>query len=378
MKKVYSKLLIIMMLMLLAGCTNTEGEGGTNGNNGNITKTADGNENNGNNGSNSGLTDGKNNTGTSDNDGNGKDAAGNTGGTGSTDNGGSTDMGRFAKDATITYLKWNHRGTAMEPYYIVRTEDGGCRWLISYDEENPENGTRVSNMFTSEGDLKKFSDALIAAGIVKWDGFSKSSSLGDWILDGDDGFTLEIMFSDGNTMTASGYNSFPENYSEVVGIIMDTFRKHEDYSGYYPTELPADAEMTRISIKIGSPFALTNASGEKFNIELSTSWKKWIITLSDPRGRFLEKGTYINEYDDTEKSLHLEDYAKLLDKYGMFALNQQTEDYDFEKGDQYIDISGSFDNGKELMIRKNVTEEEYKDFITEFITMTYEYYNKMK
>lgn len=286
---------------------------------------------------------------------------------------GGKNIERFADDAQIVAFKWNHSGSALEPYYIVKSEENGSRWLISIDGENPENAERVSNVLSDSSDLKAFSDALLAAGILKWDGFSMSRSLGKSVLDGDDGFSLEITFSDGNTLVANGYNAFPDNYSGITAIIRDTFKAHEDYSRYYPTVIPDDTAVDDLVIRIGSPFAPPNASGEQFKIELNESRKQWIVTLSDPKGRFLDKGTYISEYAEDTESLPFDKYTELLDRYGFFALNGQTEDFSSEKGDQYININGYFADGRCIEIRKTVNEDDYKAFITEFIEMTHKY-----
>lgn len=66
-------------------------------------------------------------------------------------------------------------------------------------------------------------------------------------------------------------------------------------------------------------------------------------------------------------------YTEILDRYGFFALNGQTEDFSSEKGDQYINISGYFTDGRCIEIRKTVNEDDYKAFITEFIEMTNKY-----
>lgn len=283
----------------------------------------------------------------------------------------------FPDDAQIVSFKWNHSGMAMEPYYILREEDDGWKWIISMDDENPEEGYHASIVVSDKADVEEFSRALIDAGILRWDGYYKSKSLGPYIQDGDDGFSLYLTLSDGSEMEAHGYNAFPKEYSEVSDIIYRYFSQHEDYSQYYPKQMP-NAPLYRISIKMGSPYASQN--DRFYRLELTPSWKQWIVELRDPHGDYLPEKTDIYEYGETEKELPLEDVKALLDKYDIISMNNETESWQWSEGMVYLDIWGYFDTEDDKMIelRQCVKEEDYADFIKEFIETSQNICKKMK
>ena len=58
-------------------------------------------------------------------------------------------------------------------------------------------------------------DIVQANNVILWDGFSESNSM---LLDGTH-FSITLKFSDGTTVNANGYGSFPEDYGNVSRAI---------------------------------------------------------------------------------------------------------------------------------------------------------------
>lgn len=283
----------------------------------------------------------------------------------------------FPDDIAITSLKFQERSTAMLPYYIVRQEDDGYHWYVTTDDENLMNGNRPSNVVTDEAPVQELFRALLDAGILEWDGYNKSRSLGPGVRDGDSGFHLVLGLSDGSTLEAHGYNTYPDNYNEIEKIISEAFAPNQDYSEYYPTKMPEE-QLASIDIKIGSPYE--SPASRMLKISLSAGWKQWAIVMKDPYGKYIDKEFTISAYDTTETPLPLEEFGQLLDKYDILSLNSVGRSPDNEDGDEYIQIFGYFegDSQKLIDLHKSVKSEDYEDFIREFVDMTLAFYDTVK
>ena len=60
-------------------------------------------------------------------------------------------------------------------------------------------------------------DVIESFDVASWDGFDKSAK---YVLDGE-GFSLEIQFTDGSSISARGDNRFPDRYFEAMGEIWE-------------------------------------------------------------------------------------------------------------------------------------------------------------
>lgn len=281
----------------------------------------------------------------------------------------------FPEDIAITALCFHRFSTAMEPYYIMRPEEDGIHWYVSRDEEDPASGYMASNVITDASPAEAFSKALIDAGVLKWDGYSRSKPLPRGLLDGDNGFSLKLTLSDGSTLEARGSNIYPSNYSEIQALIYDTFEAHEDYSKYYPTSLPEE-ELKRIEIKIGSPY--TSQYTPLYSVSLIESYKQWAVVLRDPRGEYLEAETIISAYAETEDPLPFDEYAGLLQKYDILAMNGTHDNWENQTNATFLQVFGFFEGDKMVEIHRTIDLDEYDGFIREFIGMTKTYYESVK
>ena len=88
-------------------------------------------------------------------------------------------------------------------------------------EDSEDLPVRYKHVTEEAGDA--FFTSLAEAGVLTWDGFEKSKSLGKYVLDGDNGFEIKLLLSDGTTMHALGSNIYPAYYSEVSRLIFEQF-----------------------------------------------------------------------------------------------------------------------------------------------------------
>ena len=75
--------------------------------------------------------------------------------------------------------------------------------------------------------MRELAAVIDELGLRSWDGFEGSSN---HVLDGS-GFNLEIDFTDGSAVRASGDNCFPENFGEAKKAIDELFRAYMEKHG---------------------------------------------------------------------------------------------------------------------------------------------------
>ena len=277
-------------------------------------------------------------------------------------------------------LKFHQTGSADDIHFSIRELQEGYEVRMSYDElfwmdmddydSEEDSSVRVSRVIVDQEEINDLMDRLLEYDVLSWDGFDRSESLEEGLLDGDSGFELKMLLSDGRIINASGYNAFPPNSDAIIGILTGFFYSHEDYSSYYPAVFP---EGDPAVLEILCP-AYTDNRTEYFRIELYSSGK-WAFSFQDPEGHFLDAGTSISEYGFAD-TLPFDRYISLLKEYGFEPYNQT----DCNDGDtkQYLSVTLYYEDGKEYAYRSNVYPENYEDFRKELIPMMYEDYLKLK
>lgn len=103
---------------------------------------------------------------------------------------------------------------AIAKFYASRMIEGG---FASYEIAMDVDGYRVS---VDEGPerpiatdaVDELMSAVDAYDVAAWDGFHEA----DYNVEDGENFRLEIRFTDGTAVLASGDNAFPENYSEAM------------------------------------------------------------------------------------------------------------------------------------------------------------------
>ena len=98
--------------------------------------------------------------------------------------------------------------------YDYREEDGkhtAYFWLANEYDPYP---VPVEDVWVDQ-----LQDIVQAYNVILWDGFKGSDSM---LLDGDS-FSFSLAFSDGTTVNASGYGSFPSGYGDASAEIKEHF-----------------------------------------------------------------------------------------------------------------------------------------------------------
>ena len=96
--------------------------------------------------------------------------------------------------------------------------------LINKPEGYPEDKTISAEL--DEDTMEEIIDMLNYYNVASWNGFNKSDKT---VLDGTD-FDFNIVTKNDEKISASGYMKFPRNYSEVVGKLINIFKRTLDKS----------------------------------------------------------------------------------------------------------------------------------------------------
>ena len=132
-------------------------------------------------------------------------------------------MGLSKKEVEISEIKSLYftytRGYAMNAYVVYDLNcDDNC--ILKYKPYgiDIEEAKKVK---VSMDTIKKVKDILLKYEVSKWNGFNKTDNN---VLDGDS-FHLSIFMKDGESISASGYMTWPKNYGEVKVELDNLFNK---------------------------------------------------------------------------------------------------------------------------------------------------------
>ena len=106
---------------------------------------------------------------------------------------------------TLSRLFVSRNGSIAFPFFEITLEPDGYVLTVNGETSCPMDGA----------DEAAIMRVFAAYGLAAWDGFSKSN---EGVLDGE-GFLLEIEFTDGTSVHASGSNAFPSHYHEAMGAL---------------------------------------------------------------------------------------------------------------------------------------------------------------
>ena len=87
--------------------------------------------------------------------------------------------------------------------YTITMDDGGYHVSVDEGPEEP----------ISTDVLDELMNVIGTYDVAAWDGFKES----DYNVEDGENFLLEIRFTDGTGIVASGDNAFPDNYSDAMG-----------------------------------------------------------------------------------------------------------------------------------------------------------------
>ena len=122
-----------------------------------------------------------------------------------------------ATDAKVSYFCFYTSGSStydFNSYKVLQDEETGEMMLLCELHYNESYSIPADEAFLSQ------IEALVAEhDLWTWNGFKKTNSL---IQDGDS-FSLYVTFADGNSIEASGNNSYPQGYGGVYEAIEELF-----------------------------------------------------------------------------------------------------------------------------------------------------------
>lgn len=298
--------------------------------------------------------------------------------------------------AQLTGLYMNRQGMAMEPYYILRTTDSGTYMKITTtspddynmwkDEdtdsleqpaeyfgfvETVKDVERASLVLLEEEDLiRQLEDIIVTYGALGWDGYSESYSL-EGVLDGDMSYSFYLEFSDGTKVDLQSYNSCPAGFDELYSEVVEIFQSNSDYSGYMAKNF-TDSPCTYLEVE----FWDKEDRNAYYSLRLRDSSNQWSVTLNDPSGRFLEKGTDISEYKEMEEKLPFERFLNIMTEYQTQEWNGY-ESTDSHPGGNFTMLM-YFEDGKEFEARGNLYPDGFEEFRQAFVEEIYDFYEDVK
>ena len=120
-------------------------------------------------------------------------------------------------DSNITSFKYSYGSYASGYYsYSLFIEDGKVLFLTE-----GKNGIDLSiNKEVDSSYLTELEEIINSNGIYEWNGFNKSDNS---ITDGR-GFELKVVYENGETIEASGYEVFPTNYEDCQQALIEFFQ----------------------------------------------------------------------------------------------------------------------------------------------------------
>ena len=132
-------------------------------------------------------------------------------------------------NARISSFYYSHRGSISYDIYsydVVKNEETG-EMSVNYEL----NCGYETYTLPADAELMQELTALVHThDLHKWDGFAKSDSM---IMDGS-GFSLGVSFENGDGITASGSNSFPNGYGDASRAIDELFMGYLKKHGITP------------------------------------------------------------------------------------------------------------------------------------------------
>lgn len=242
--------------------------------------------------------------------------------------------------------------------------------MLSFVNVSPEEGSA-------------FFAELTEAGILSWDGFSESGNIPAGMRDGQDFFTLRVLFEDGQVLKASGSNAYPDGYNDIMKIVNKFFANHVDYSKYYPTEFP-DEVPSSLFIKIGTD---TPAADFYAEVEILGKERKWWTSVKDKKGVLLAPETFLVDVgivpEETPERLQYQRFIDILKRHDMGklnnakpAVNDGNVNDEFDRKALSVNILYSGNRRYQLMF--NAKTAEYKDFFMDVAKEILAYHEEIK
>lgn len=311
----------------------------------------------------------------------------------------------LAQGAELTGLYMSHQSMAMQPYYMLRvTPDGNFMKITNIrpgeaevDYVCPDTAENLdaevekryfggagevydcehASVVEADSDIvKKLNDAVIEAGALNWDGYTRHVSM-DGVLDAGDSYSLFLLFSDGSTVTVESYNSRPEGWDEMFVNVREIFEANADFSRYRIQEFSEEKCARMIVGFFDGNLNPVNEFKIDINVRRDLGTWSWSVKIKDSDGLYLEKGTEINEYrEENIDALSLGRLAEVLNAGNVREWDGLSGTVQGEN--RYMTILVSDEDGKTVNASGNVIPENYDMVRDGFIKALIEFYGERK
>ena len=264
-------------------------------------------------------------------------------------------------------------------YYSYNGSIGGDSYSYSVAEKDGKHYLEYESMLYDDyGTLtmeleEAFLDQLTALykehRLAEWDGYNKYAT---HVMDGD-GFSLNISFRDGESMSAHGSNCYPDRYGEFCQQMEELFVPLRD-------ELLEEARQQKIAEglpgnlnSILAVFKQKGTSGSDFYdiliLEPDVREKNFDVQIESESGEFIEPGSYQFYTAMDAAQIDFAGVKELIDKYDLvqwYNYDEAAEDYN---NSEWFQISFGFDDGKTLNACGTRHPENYDAFRKEFLEL---------
>lgn len=269
----------------------------------------------------------------------------------------------FSEDGSAEYKKlvaFAFGESGYMPGYSYNVRDG----VLTYEDREKCADELVCPV--DDAVMVEVSELFAKLNIKSWDRFDRSN---DYVLDGS-GFSLSAEFEDGTTISASGSNAFPKNFSEfatelrkimepTVSKALETHLEDNYKAGKYDGPLEFTYIMFKDRGASGNDeysFILWSQSGNNGDFE---------IDVTNESGDFADKGTYkyMGNYEKSDEVLAR--IQEVLEKYEVYkwdGYDESTDDYNdrewfqmvFDYADTSINCCGCGDTEHYEDVRKEL------------------------
>lgn len=266
--------------------------------------------------------------------------------------------------ATIEHLELTYDGTIsgeFEKYKFYKEDE---KFYFSFYD--PELKTKEEIMIEVGQEVPdRLQELYIKSGVEKWNGFDMVDRD---VVDGY-GFSLTIVFSNGERLTASGRNQAPENYFAFKEGVEELFRLYiEEYKS---------AEIQKIieqGVKGELNYVLVNfmeQHGHSYEISLINNNNhnyNFSVRIRENKGEFFEEGEYMYYTTLPLEAINFKGIRELVEKYELMQWHgweSSSKDYG---SSEWFQLELEFDEGS-ISAQGTDHPENYEAFRREFLEL---------
>ena len=235
---------------------------------------------------------------------------------------------------------------------------------------------KIKSMLNDYGELQAeigndllvlLSMLLKNAGIKSWDGFDKYDPD---VLDGC-GFSLDIRFSDGSSVSASGENSFPDGYRAFKEKLDNLIKPEQDRLYKEAISKKREKGVSGQLILVLANFVQRGDSGyDRYETMFSLSSVRggnFSLQYKSRNGEFFPKGESSFYGDVPDSELDLDKFDAIIKKYDVVKWMDYEETAEDYNNSEWFQISFSYEDGR-INAHGSKHPENYDEFRRAFLT----------